>query len=1171
MTCYRTFIGAAIAAAGILALLVVTLGPLAASPMVAPVRAVVPVRGGAAVDPAEEGVAGPAMAGPVAPPDGIVSLAEPDEILLDALARARSGDGASPAALGAGAEAVLADWRRTNFHGPAPDDQARVLRNEQMALAAGGSPRSVGLAVSGTLRLLVIAVEFAGSDRAENISHPRSMTERTCVTETLTFTGPLHGQIPPPGPRDNNTLWLPDFGARHFENLIFGTAGITERVRMDLTDPEDGRPGIDMSGQTMQAYLDEASGGLVRLEPGPAGTVAWLQVPHSEAYYGASRCSGGQAPDVAAMNGLPGNRSGASQLVRDAADIINQRYPDFPWTDYDTDGDGTVDHVIVFHAGKDKSNGGGVQSWQAIWAHRGSANYTVDTGGTPDDRDDDVRIAGYTMQYEDAEPGVVIHEFGHDLGLPDLYDTSRGGANSSEYWDVMGAGGRCGKLNSTHPVMLSTWTKFALGWVDPVVITPTAEAIDVRVGQSSNPPPGSLSAVRVNLPPTPFRQIALPELSRQAWWTGSDQDWADVTLSRDLSLVGVSGPISVSFALNLVTERNWDFLFVEVSADGGQTYTQTKGYRVDDGRELTTPDNYPDANCILAPHPERPECAGRPNYGGLTHGYTGNTGGWVRVYHDLSPFAGEGIVLRLRYATDAGSLGRGAYVDNIVVRTAARVLLDDPVEDDEANDWTPSTGTFVPGTALGDGWRMHNGIIPVPKYYLVEWRNLDGFDRGLRYGYSSVFSTLTPDGRSERHVDTVPMNVPGMVVWLRDLRYGSEPNGTNNNAITDSRLRAFPSEGAKGGILVVDSHPEPLRGPRGGKIEPVDPETGKVYGPFPFPPLDNWSGRVQTANAAFTLGGTPRLVLTAAKFEAEPARTVMTPTRYGSLPAAPAFHDALGYCPGVEELPAPVKVMSTTEVLRLKKYALTDPDASVVVPATAYYPPRTPAGFTGLGAETSPPSRDVSTDETVFNFDVEARSLSIGVAGETEVAGAHSGHPGSDGLQFGFHFGVLDQAPDGSWATVRLWNSRYEGEARGEIVVTPSSGMDVQVSATVRNVGSPGHPILYADFDETKLAFVRGVPPARMVPVTADLATVKRALAEGGPAAVAALSVPADRATAAVWWSDVPMDTGAIAEVDYLLDRRTSAPIADPIHLGAAVPGLPGYTIELPWCARNGR
>ncbi|MDQ2996286.1 MAG: immune inhibitor A, partial [Chloroflexota bacterium] len=356
----------------------------------------------------------------------LVSYVEPSEKLLYRIARDRLGPNASQAQLEAEGQSYLKEWRKTAYHGPDPKAYQKLLRNEQRALAANSTPAAMGLAVTGTLRLLTIAVEFNGTDTAANFSHPVSVNDRTCITDTVTFTGPLHNQIPPPGPRDNNSFWINNFDRSYYEKLVFSTTGITERVRLDLTDPEDGKPGIDISGGSMRNYYNEVSGGRVQFDGGPKGVIAWVQVPHSEGYYGATACINGVPNRVQSGDGLPQNPRDEAQLLVDAVDAINASDPNFPWADYDTNGDGVIDHVVIFHAGADKAGGGGAQTYHAIWSHRGNVDpaqggYVADDRGTPSPSDD-IKLNGYAMQSEDAALGVLVHEFGHDLGHPDLYD-----------------------------------------------------------------------------------------------------------------------------------------------------------------------------------------------------------------------------------------------------------------------------------------------------------------------------------------------------------------------------------------------------------------------------------------------------------------------------------------------------------------------------------------------------------------------------------------------------------------------------------------------------------------------------------------------------------------------------------------------------------------------------
>lgn len=1075
--------------------------------------------------------------------DGLVSYREPSDKLLFSMARAELGDKAGLQQIQRRAEQLRKELMEGVYHGPDQAAYQRLLRNEQRALAANSSPAAMGLAVTGPLRLLTVAVEFNGTDTAENFVHPASVFgDRSCITSTITFEGPLHNELTAPGPRDNQSFWLPNFDKTHYERLLYSTEGITERVRPDLTDPEDGKPGIDISGSTMQNYYDEVSGGRVTLEPGPAGVIAWIQVPHSEGYYASNACffdedTGEFDPGrVQAMNGLPQNPSfpnGVDQLVKDIVDALNAADPNFPWQDYDTNGDGLVDHVVFFHAGADKSDGGGKEGIGAIWAHRGTVGangYVADDGGTPGDPSDDIVLNGYTFQDEGAATGVIVHEFGHDLGYPDLYDTSGDDESDVVWWDLMSTGSHPGKLFQTNPTHLSAWSKFALGWADIKPITATGTPQAVVLGQTSNPPPGTEQGVRIDLPPNILEHTELLAGSTKAWWTGNDQDWADVRLTRDVDLTAQTAPISVSFDIDWAIEADWDFMFVEVSMDGGATYTQLKGYEVGTDVELTTPDSYPDPNGRLG------------DYGGLKYGYTGftedhatnllgPTGTWARAYHDLSGYAGQSIKLRFRYATDAAFLERGAFIDNIAISAGATTILNDPVEGEDPNGWTPTVETFDVTSPLGQGWRLSTGTEEKALYYLLEWRNAEGFDKGLMYTYHTVFyNNETATSPPEWYVDKVPSNIPGMLVWLRDTRYGNEPFGADNTVLNFGSYRvADPSsEGPKGGLLVVDAHPEPLRGPFNSTID-------FGFGEVPYPPLDNWSGRVQTTNAAFSLQPSQPFTLTIASGAEDPATTVLTPTLYGPQSAVTGYHDALGYYPGVEELPQPLTVFSSTTLLRIKKYALSDPDASVVVPATDYYPPRTPAGFTGKGGETSPPSANVSTFETMFFHEdsLTYDSTSIGDAGGTEVTGEHNGNPGSTGVQHGYHFEVMQQSPSGSTGTIWVYNAEADAQAEGE--VGPINGRDpVTISASMKNTGSPRTAVLVSDFDERQATYVDGSATNGAIPVTSSIPVVASILETQGLAGLEAVRAQqADQVRAVVWYSPNVLDSGDTASFTY--------------------------------------
>jgi len=87
------------------------------------------------------------------------------------------------------------------------------------------------------------------------------------------------------------------------------------------------------------------------------------------------------------------------------------------------------------------------------------------------------------------------------------------------------------------------------------------------------------------------------------------------------------------------TETNWDYAYVEISTNNGQSFFSIPG-------NITTNFN--------------------PNGTNLGNGITGSSGGvWIRGAFNLNNWAGEQILLRFRYRTDAFATNEGFYLDDI--------------------------------------------------------------------------------------------------------------------------------------------------------------------------------------------------------------------------------------------------------------------------------------------------------------------------------------------------------------------------------------------------------------------------------------------------------------------------------------------------------------------------
>lgn len=199
--------------------------------------------------------------------------------------------------------------------------------------------------------------------------------------------------------------------------------------------------GADSSALSWKKYYQDMSNGQLNLEFTVVGPYAAL---HGYEYYGAD------------AGGEEGNDSNPQELVAEAVEKADANGVDFSL--YDNDSDGVVDGLIVIHQGSGQEFSSNAND---IWSHMWTISATADG----------VRIKTYSLQPEyleevgDSTIGVFVHEFGHLLGLPDLYDTAYA-TDGVGKWSLMAGGSWNGPKDGDVPAPLLAWERSFLGWAD---------------------------------------------------------------------------------------------------------------------------------------------------------------------------------------------------------------------------------------------------------------------------------------------------------------------------------------------------------------------------------------------------------------------------------------------------------------------------------------------------------------------------------------------------------------------------------------------------------------------------------------------------------------------------------------------------------------------------------
>jgi len=175
----------------------------------------------------------------------------------------------------------------------------------------------------------------------------------------------------------------------------------------------------------------------------------WVALSTPAAYYGAN------AP-VADVN--------PRQMVLDA--IYQLDADGFDFSAADGNGDGLVDGLDIIHSGRGEEKAGNNPNY--IWSHQWSLAAPVTVGGvTMQAYHTEPEVRGYDTDVSSkiTRIGVICHETGHFLGLPDLYDTTYASYGIGNFC-VMAFGSWNGD-DGTSPAHMSAWCKKTLGWSTP--------------------------------------------------------------------------------------------------------------------------------------------------------------------------------------------------------------------------------------------------------------------------------------------------------------------------------------------------------------------------------------------------------------------------------------------------------------------------------------------------------------------------------------------------------------------------------------------------------------------------------------------------------------------------------------------------------------------------------
>ncbi|RPA42463.1 M6 family metalloprotease domain-containing protein [Shewanella vesiculosa] len=479
----------------------------------------------------------------------------------------------------------------------------------------------------------------------------------------------------------DSDMYYSSYPAAHYQQLLFSQNGFA-----------------GPSNQTLQSayqYFQAVSGNSFYF----TGEVRdWVTADHDAAYYGGNNSN----DDDNAVPELV--KEAVTKAVVGMTDAELESYDIEDPFDIDGDGnydeaDGIIDHVMLFHSSIGEEAGGGVLADDAIWSHR----FYVDsnTNGYVIPGRGGLKVFGYTVQPIDAAAGVCTHEFGHDLGLPDEYDTTNSGDGSPVgAWSLMSGGSWTGSIAGAQPSGFSPYAKSFLQqkykgkWVNEQHISLanlTSSGTAVKLNHAVNS--DAINQLSIALPAENIAFKA-PLTGKYQYYSGQG-DMMNNAMSFNVSLP-LDTPLALSFQAHWDIEDDYDYVQVLVDS-------------------VAIEGNY--TSSTNAVHP-----AVKNFISGKSSNISTAAGvdAWVNMNFDLSAYAGRDVQISVVYKTDEAVGDYGMAIDDIQLINQGSAFYIDGAEAD--------------GMATLSGFsRIEDSLPGKARRYIVQLRSHQGVDAGLVY------------------------------------------------------------------------------------------------------------------------------------------------------------------------------------------------------------------------------------------------------------------------------------------------------------------------------------------------------------------------------------------------------------------------------------------------------